>query len=82
MEVKPVKYTDGNIAQVGDRIRIDNGEREGWVEDIVDSPEKIETWGRCVERGILVKNDYYGRVFFEEKNFRLDEIILISRRDS
>ncbi|MEO6034806.1 MAG: hypothetical protein ABIQ35_06100 [Verrucomicrobiota bacterium] len=81
METKPIRYTDGNVAQVGDLIRIDNGEREGRVEDIVDSREEVEAWG-LDHPGILVKNDYYGRVFLAEMDFKEDEIVLVSRNNS
>jgi|GEM_PF-2710843 len=81
METKPIKYPDDNIAKIGDCIRIDNGEREGLVTQVLDSPEILKQYG-LNERGLMVKNDYYGLVFLHERDFVGDEIVLISRSKS
>jgi hypothetical protein len=81
MKSEPIKYPDGNAAETGDCIRMDNGQREGRVTTVLDSTDTLKQWG-VTERGLMVKNDYYGLVFLSERHLAGDEIVLISRSKS
>ena len=40
-------------------VLIDNGERTGVVEDVIDGDVKLQLWG-VDEPGVMIKSEYYG----------------------
>lgn len=73
-----IHYIDGQEARVGDKVLIDNGERTGVVEDVIDSDAKLEQWG-VDEPGLMIKSEYYGLLFLPSECLRHEEVRLLSR---
>jgi hypothetical protein len=73
-----IQYVDGQEACVGDKVLIDNGERIGIVDDVIDNDSKLREWG-VEQPGLMIKSDYYGLLFRPVDCLEDDEISLISR---
>ena len=74
-----IRYVGGEQARIGDTVLIDNGERTGNVEEVIDTDLKVREWG-VAEPGVMITSDYYGRLFLPVSCFDGDEIRLASRR--
>lgn len=71
-------YADGEHAKKGDRILIDNGEREGHVTVLIDDETQMEQWG-LTELGLMIRSDLYGLLFIGESEIVPFDVRLVSR---
>ena len=67
-----IRYWDRTEARVGDTVNID-ATQQGIVRDVVDTQEKLRTWG-LDEFGLM-----FDRVFYPERCSREFPIELVSR---
>ena len=76
--MKAFRYRDGTPVKVGDRVRLEDGQWNGVIEECVDGPETADRWAS--ERGILVRYDEAGLVFYPDEIEQ--DVVLVARSSS
>ena len=71
-----LKYSNGLLVEIGDKVLIENGKTEGIVHDIIETKEKMNFWG-IKEKGLMIKSKPFGLVFWPIDD--MDPIIFVER---
>ena len=78
-EENALRYTTGEVAEIGDSVLIEHGRTPGELYAIIASDNDENEWS-LEEPGFMVKAEPFGLVFWPQSD--TDPVIFVSRRNA